>query len=175
MISTNKFFKLYPLVTFLLGLSLAVKTIYGSEFLQSSQVRDQLRINPAAGFRLVNYWASWCSPCIQKLPVLQKLQHSYPESLLLVTLASIDINHGIQKAENILQNKNIKIQNYFISYGDPEKLINDIDPKWGGDLPYSILYNSKGKILARLSGNKIDFESVIRKWIGPPPKRFEGP
>ncbi len=102
---------------------------------------------------LVNYWATWCDPCRDEFPDLVKIDAEYrPKGLdfIAVTLDDLaDIKTGVPK---FLRQMRAKMPVYLLNLADPEPAINMIDPKWGGALPATFLYNSKGEVVYKSLG-----------------------
>jgi thiol-disulfide isomerase/thioredoxin len=107
---------------------------------------------------LVNYWATWCDPCRDEFPDLVKIDADYrPKGLdfIAVTLDDLaDIKTGVPK---FLREMHAQMPVYLLNLADPEPAINMVDPKWGGALPATFLYNAKGEVVYKSLGRiKID-------------------
>jgi len=102
---------------------------------------------------LVNYWATWCDPCRDEFPDLVKIDADYrPKGLdfIAVTLDDLaDIKAGVPK---FLRQMNARMPVYLLNLADPEPAINMVDPKWGGALPATFLYNAKGEVVYKSLG-----------------------
>ncbi|MBE9560614.1 MAG: TlpA family protein disulfide reductase [Proteobacteria bacterium] len=113
---------------------------------------------------LVNFWASWCPPCIYELPELQRLKQAFPEQSFVI----LAINVGEKKYK---VRKFAKLINYELPVllDTSKKTFNDWDIK---TLPTSFLIDSAGNIRYRVRGNpgwdNEDTLDLIRKLITEP-------
>ena len=102
---------------------------------------------------LVNYWATCCDPCRDEFPDLVKIDNEYSGKGLDFIAISLDdlaeLKTGVPK---FLREMKAKMPNYLLNVTDPEPAINSVDPKWGGSLPATFLYNSKGEVVYKHFG-----------------------
>ncbi len=113
---------------------------------------------------LVNFWATWCVPCREEFPDLVHLERSYRNSGLRVIGVSTDLTRDLPAVEKFLASNGPDFPNYRkASGGDDQDFIESVDPKWGGELPFSVLYGRDGKRLRTLSGKQssADFERAV--------------
>ncbi len=107
---------------------------------------------------LVNYWATWCDPCRDEFPDLVKIDADYRSKgldFIAVTLDDLaDIKTGVPK---FLREMHAQMPVYLLNLSDPEPAIKMVDPKWGGALPATFLYNAKGEVVFKSLGRiKVD-------------------
>jgi len=102
---------------------------------------------------LVNFWATWCAPCLKELPSLDKLQEALGgEDFEVVAIAADP--RGPQVAGDFLKKLDIA---HLKLYADPRlRLASSVGG--GSVLPVSILYDRKGQEVGRLIG-EADWES----------------
>ncbi len=112
----------------------------------------ELLKNKTNKLRLINVWATWCVPCVQEFSDLVYLNHLYRDrGLQLVTINSDDAKNK-DKTLAFLQKKQASGLNY-IYWGDSKyKMIEAIDPKWQGALPYTIIIEPGGKVIYAKEG-----------------------
>jgi len=113
---------------------------------------QKLIMNTSPKLRLINVWATWCGPCIIEFPELVKLQRMYGERNFEFISISADKPENIEKVHEFLTNKHAVLKNYIFQEDDKYKLIEAIDPRWNGSLPYTLLVEPGGKITYAVQG-----------------------
>jgi len=105
---------------------------------------------------LVNYWATWCPPCLEEIPDLISLHENKKNNLVVIGIALEykDPKQVIDFADGLLVT-------YPIVLGNP-RIVNQIGPMQG--LPTTYLFNPEGKMVAQQVG-AITRESV-ESYIG---------
>jgi thiol-disulfide isomerase/thioredoxin len=96
---------------------------------------------------VVNFWATWCPPCVAEMPTLAKLAAEYEGKPLEVLVISIDREKDVEKARAfIAQHRPLNF------YSDPTaKLPFALSPPAMG-MPTTVIYGADGVEIARLSG-----------------------
>jgi thiol-disulfide isomerase/thioredoxin len=109
---------------------------------------------------LLNFWATWCAPCIEEMPLLDRFQQTHAaRGLQVVGIAS----DGAQPTREFLAEHPVQ---YPILVDDPE--LGDLSRALGnghGVLPYSLLIGRDGRILARHAGSFS--EDSLERWVAP--------
>ena len=90
---------------------------------------------------VVNFWATWCAPCIKELPYFESLNQRKDVEVLLV---SLDFPKHKQSRLLPFVDKN-KLQSKIVHLDDKDEnyWINDIDPNWSGALPATLIFTKK--------------------------------
>ena len=99
---------------------------------------------------LLNFWASWCAPCIKEMPSLDKLQSNFKE----IKIFPINIKESDKKKSEILF-KNLNINNLQIYFDIDSNLANIF---WLRGIPTTIILNKNKQEIARIVGDA-DFEN----------------
>jgi peroxiredoxin len=97
--------------------------------------------------RLINLWATWCVPCIEEFPELVTLNRMYRDRGFELVSISTDDSSAKTKALHFLEKQQSSSSNYIYTGEDKYKLMETIDPRWQGALPYSLLVEPGGKIV----------------------------
>ena len=112
---------------------------------------------------LVNYWATWCPPCLEEIPDLIALHENKKNNLVVIGVAMDyrDPKQVIDFAEGLFVDYPIVLGN--------AKVVSQIGPVRG--LPTTYLYNPEGKMVAQQVGaiTRAMVESYIAK--APQPKK----
>lgn len=103
---------------------------------------DQLQERMKAGkdsTYVVNFWATWCAPCIKELPHFEKLGAEYKAEKLTVLLVSVDFKSKLTSAVvPFAKRKNLKNQVFLLNESNPQEYIDRIDPSWSGSIPATL-------------------------------------
>ncbi len=114
-------------------------------------VKDLLK-NNSDKLRLINVWATWCGPCVNELPSFVSINRMYRQRDFEFITISADDPGKKDKVLKALQKLMASNTNYLFNNDDKYKLIEAVDPKWAGALPYTILVEPGGKIVYAKQG-----------------------
>jgi thiol-disulfide isomerase/thioredoxin len=107
---------------------------------------------------LINFWATWCPPCLEEIPVFMQAQKQYAARGLQVVGIAIDQ----EKAVRTLAQR-MKI-NYLLLVGEDQgiKVAKSFGNSFGG-LPFTAVVNRRGQIVKRYLGeiDKATVEEII--------------
>jgi peroxiredoxin len=108
--------------------------------------------NKTEKLRLINVWATWCGPCVAEFPDFVDINRMYRRRDFEFISISADEPAKRDKALQFLQKSQASATNYIFNLDDKYKLIEAIDPKWGGALPYTLVIEPGGKIIYAKDG-----------------------
>lgn len=114
-------------------------------------VQDLLK-NNSDKLRLINIWATWCGPCAAEFADFVNMNRMYRARDFEFISISADDPLKKDKVLKFLKGKQASNKNYLFSIDDKYKLIEAVDPKWQGALPYTILVEPGGKIVYAKQG-----------------------
>jgi len=112
---------------------------------------------------LVSFWATWCEPCREELPLLRDFAKRSGGGLRLVTI-SADEPEAESAAENFLRKIRLRGRVYRIQEAGSQRVIEAVDPTWSGVLPALFVYGRDGRLAARFLG-EIDW-AKLRNYEG---------
>lgn len=105
---------------------------------------ERLMVRETDTVDVINFWATWCGPCIKELPLFEKITMEGPANVK-VTLVSLDLelDPNPEKVYKFVERKNLRSQVLLLEEADPNSWINRIEPQWSGALPATIIINHK--------------------------------
>ncbi|MCF2876279.1 MULTISPECIES: TlpA disulfide reductase family protein [unclassified Tenacibaculum] len=111
--------------------------------LNYEQLKPLLHKNDGKTY-VVNFWATWCIPCVKELPAFEKLNQEFKDKNVEVVLVSLDFSRQLET--NLIPFiKEKKLQSKIIHFEDSNEQfwIKDIAENWTGSIPATLIYNAK--------------------------------
>ncbi|MEO8253985.1 MAG: TlpA disulfide reductase family protein [Flavobacterium sp.] len=96
---------------------------------------------------VVNFWATWCAPCVKELPHFEQLNSENKK--VKVVLVSLDFKNQYEtKLLPFIQKKNIKSQVVLLTDKDYNTWLPSVDKEWSGSIPATLIINKGKKVFA---------------------------
>jgi peroxiredoxin len=111
-----------------------------------------LRQNRTNKVRLVNFWATWCGPCITEFPELVTINRMYRNRAFEFVTVSANYPDERQDVQQFLEKQQSSGKNLLFDSEDKYKLMAAFDPQWNAALPYTMLIAPGGEVLFKLQG-----------------------
>ena len=109
----------------------------------------KLVANDTDKLRLINVWATWCGPCTEEFPDLVTIHRMYRKREFELITISADSEDEEAKVRKFLNESHASCRNYLFVGKNEYQLVDAMDPKWQGALPYTMLIAPGGKVLYR--------------------------
>jgi len=108
------------------------------KLLNIDQLNERIK-NGKDSTYVVNFWATWCAPCIKELPHFEKLNAEYKTEKLAVLLVSVDFKSKLNSAViPFVKRKNMKSEVFLLNESSPQEYIDRIDKSWSGSIPATL-------------------------------------
>ena len=114
---------------------------------------------------LVNFWATWCGPCIQEIPALIDLREKLePSSFALVAISLDDPADSSWLVQEFIETRFPKWESYLSAEIEEYLLVEELDPYWSGVMPANYLIGPDGSVAKTLLGGHSEekFAEAIR-------------
>ncbi|WP_276498682.1 TlpA family protein disulfide reductase [Pontibacter litorisediminis] len=107
---------------------------------------EQIRTVPHDTLYVVNFWATWCKPCIKEMPYFEALSEQYKDQPVRVMLVSMDAAEDLDKrVKPFVQKRNLQSDVLLLDEVDANTWIDKLEPKWSGAIPATMVFNNKRK------------------------------
>lgn len=119
-------------------------------------------VTNSKGVVIVNFWATWCKPCVQELPVFERINSELKAENAKVYLINLDFNSKYKTSvAEFLDKRELRSKVIHLNDTDPNNWINKIDSSWSGAIPATVIYNDGKKIFFK--EGEITYEEIISK------------
>jgi thiol-disulfide isomerase/thioredoxin len=131
----------------------------GQDGLKQALIADDKKI------KVINFWATWCAPCIEELPYFEKIGTSYKEELDVI-LISLDEAKSITTAVQPFLEKN-QIRSKVLLLDDPyaAEWIPLIDQHWDGAIPVTLIISKDKKQFYNKALTYDELEDAINEFL----------
>ena len=103
-------------------------------------------------FYIINFWASWCTPCKNEVPILNRL-NAENKNLRVIGIAIMDV---YSESLNFIKTNNVQYKNYWDEDLVSLKSLNSIN-----SIPVTLIFNNQNEIIQRFDG-ELDQESYFK-------------
>lgn len=93
--------------------------------------------------KVINFWATWCAPCIKELPLFEKLGQDRSDVQVTLVSMDLDLDPNPEKVHKFVARKKLQSKVLILDAKDPNSYIDQIDKNWSGALPATIIINGK--------------------------------
>ncbi len=101
---------------------------------------------------VVHFWATWCGPCLEELPILARLHKSIADDPRIDFFAVAVAEENPLEVARWMSESRARFQTYIAETDDAGGFTDGIDPKWGGILPTTLVYAPDGTLTIRNIG-----------------------
>jgi thiol-disulfide isomerase/thioredoxin len=92
--------------------------------------------------QVINFWATWCAPCVKELPLLEKI-NAQKDLNAKITLINLDYADKLDKVNEFMVRKNIQSDVLLLDDIDYNSWIDKVDKSWSGAIPATLIINPR--------------------------------
>src|SRR5690242_12727763 len=122
-------------------------TAFASQAQQAEVVKlDQLQgiiQSKTDHIKVINFWATWCAPCVKELPLFEKLGQDRKDVEVTLVSMDLDLDPNPEKVHKFVARKKMQSKVVILDEKSPNLYIDQIDKNWSGALPATIIINGK--------------------------------
>jgi thiol-disulfide isomerase/thioredoxin len=98
---------------------------------------------------VVNFWATWCDPCVKEIPAFLQESKKYSAGKVKMVFVSMNSVKDLSKVQNFVDNQKLGPLVLLLNGGNPNDWIDKVDSSWSGSIPATTMYKSGKKVYFR--------------------------
>ncbi|TVT39102.1 TlpA family protein disulfide reductase [Hymenobacter setariae] len=160
-----------PRSSFLLlsaGLLLAVPSFAQRVAVLKFPALQQRLARPSDTTYVVNFWATWCGPCVQEMAGLEKVRAAQAGKKVKFILVSLDYVAQLEKkVKPFVQKHGLKSEVLLLDETDPNTWLHKVDRQWSGSIPFTLIFNNKTQKRATFEHavTALELTAELRKFL----------
>jgi thiol-disulfide isomerase/thioredoxin len=117
----------------------------------------------------INFWATWCSPCVEEMPAILKIWDKYSDNKFKMLLVSLDFPNQLKtRLIPFINTHQIKPAVLLLDDPDQNSWIDKVDPSWSGEIPFTLLYGKGFRQSYAHSFKFNELDSIINNKLNKP-------
>lgn len=115
---------------------------------------------------VINFWATWCKPCVKELPAFEELNRKYADQKVKVLLVSLDfIKHYDTKLIPFIEERNLQSKVLLLNDPRSNRWINRVSQQWSGAIPATVIYRGDERGFYERSFTYHELESKVDQYL----------
>ena len=114
---------------------------------QAEQIKlkdlQQLINKPSDKVQVINFWATWCAPCVKEIPFFETLNQENKNVDVTLVSMDYDLDPNLEKVYRFIARKKLQSKVVILAEQNPNDWIDKIDKSWSGALPATLIVNTK--------------------------------
>jgi len=116
---------------------------------------------------VINFWATWCVPCVKELPYFEEVTKTYPDEKVVVVLVSLDFSNQLNtKLKPFVKKHDLQSNVVLLDDPDQNTWIDKVDPNWSGTIPITVIRKGDKKEFYEKSFHSFDeLNTLIQSFL----------
>lgn len=115
---------------------------------------------------IVNFWATWCVPCIQELPYFEEINKKYASAKVKTLLVSLDMAKTVEtRLIPFIKEKKLQLHVVLLRDPDANSWISKVNENWTGAIPATVIYNKDQRKFYEKPFTYEELETELKSFI----------
>jgi thiol-disulfide isomerase/thioredoxin len=116
---------------------------------------------------VINFWATWCKPCIEEMPYFERLHEEFKNQKVQILLVSLDFPKQLEsRLLPFVEQRKLKPRVAALTDPDFNNWIDKVSPEWTGAIPATVFYNSKErKFFGEQFADYEELEAIVKSML----------
>lgn len=132
----------------------------GVDVISFDQLKSEIN-NPSDKIKIINFWATWCKPCIEEMPYFESVAAANKDKVELHFI-SLDFVEDLDKVKMLINKKNISANTVLLNETKYDDFMPKIDKNWTGAIPATLFVDKdRNKYFYEQSFSEKELSDVI--------------
>ena len=116
---------------------------------------------------VINFWATWCKPCVEELPYFEQLHEAFSGQKVKVILISLDFPKQLEsKLLPFIEKHDLQPEVIALTDVRQNEWIDKVDPQWSGAIPVTVIYRGEQRRFfgEQFSGYE-ELQSIVKELL----------
>jgi thiol-disulfide isomerase/thioredoxin len=116
---------------------------------------------------VINFWATWCAPCVAELPYFEKLADETTGQPVQLVMVSLDFQRDIRtKLYRFVKDRPLHLPVVVLADDRYHEWIDRVDPEWTGAIPITLIYKgAERRFFGTAFASYEELESAVRELL----------
>ncbi len=116
---------------------------------------------------IINFWATWCKPCVKELPYFEEVKEKYKDEKVQIVLVSLDFKRQLEKKlRPFLEERKLQSEVVVLTDSNSNGWIDRIDKDWDGAIPVTVVYNAKARQFVHWAfDDAAELETILKRFL----------
>ncbi len=149
-------------ILFIFTLHFTGKTQAKNYLLTIDQLNSRIQSGGDTIF-VINFWATWCGPCVKELVHFEKLHNNFTSEKLKVILVNVDFRSKFKNAViPFVKKKKLRTEVFLLDEKNQQEYIDRVDPGWSGAIPATLMVKGKTR---KFFENEFDYQKLLKQYL----------
>ncbi len=117
---------------------------------------------------VVNFWATWCRPCIEELPLFDSLAHRYRHAPVRVWLVNVDERSRWERSvKPFIRRRQFSLPVLLLAHGGGSQWMGTLHPAWTGTIPATLFWRASDSVAELVEGEWTaeELERYVQQYV----------
>lgn len=132
------------------------------EVVTFGQLQEQADLKNNDTLYVVNFWATWCGPCVKEMPFFEESSKIFANQKVKIIYVCLNSVKELASVESFVENKKIQNPVFLLNAPNPNDWIDKVDASWSGAIPATIMYKGGEKVFFKEGGfTQVELDEAI--------------